>query len=105
MSDIFGGIFDGISSLFDSGNINYRGLANSLMQVGKDSTDTSGYSALSLAERLSQGKRETPINTGFQATPGKPVESLNADAVEQRWMQRLNKFAEINAATGVKGPK
>lgn len=109
MSD-FGGIWDSIVSLGDDLGITSKGLSSALISASKtysagSGSSGAGYNAIGEASRLSTGSREVPIRQDYQATPGRAVEGVNADAIEQRWLQRLNKFAQIQAETGVKGAK
>lgn len=94
MADIFGGIFDSVSSLFDSRNV-----MNALGAAGKTAFGSSPK-APTMSD-LTYGA-DMGVSSTFNSSKTGAVESVNPDNFEAVWKARLQKFAEIESTSGVK---
>lgn len=106
--DMFGGIFDGISGLFDDAtefmNDNpaiTKGLKNAGKSLFNGKEQQNPYKQMDQARDLNQNAQE---NANFSApvTESKAIVSVDPFKIEAQWRERLNQFANIQAKTGVK---
>lgn len=98
MTDIFGGIFDSVGSLWDSIPDSVKSATGNALKTYSDGNKPLGVSPNSLDD----GGLGLKMTYDFQATPGKAVESVDPELYEAKWKQRLAKWAEVQAETGVK---
>lgn len=105
MTGMFDSVLDSVGSLFGtSGSTIGTGIKAAgkvLLDDSKKSSTSGNSDTLSALER---GLRDLGIANNFNAkTPeGAPV-SVNPDSLDAQWRSRLNRFAEIQSNTGVKG--
>lgn len=93
--DIFGGIFDSITGLFDEND-----LTNAIGRAGL-AISNNPKKAVSMKD-LEYNLEHLGINSTFNSSKTGAVESVAPDAYEKAWYARLKKFAEIESDTGVK---
>ncbi len=96
-------------SIFDSIMGDMSSFSDALLSVGanevekstKPSKNTSETSSLYAANLLSRGQMSLPYRQGdeFVASKSKPAEQTDPETINQQWLRRLNRYAEIATPT------
>lgn len=60
------------------------------------SADFSVDSASSMMRSISAGQMSNPYSLDFKASKSKPAEQVDAEAINQAWLRRLQRYTEIS---------